>query len=178
MKGISCTAILILLLHVGYTQSAIFNAEDKKVIIAGHTNLIGSYYHVGSYVKERPLGFIEQSVEIIPGKLKQLRFGVGSGFNLYPGTAVIPFFATIRYVKPINDKWGFSVIQSYGRNIQTGDIGFNSNRYYGDVGALFNFLPKLAMSFGLGYVFNWDRWGGKSLSFTGSLGLYYSFLRK
>ena len=177
MKGISI-AILICFTSLGFSQEQIFGErENKKVLIAGHTNLIGSYYHLGSYSKERPFGFIEQTIEIIPKKISSLRFGIGSGFNLYPGTAVVPIFATFRYFKNIKERWAFSIVQSYGRNIKTGSIGFNSNRYYGDFEGVYFLNPSLSLTFGMGYIMNWDRWGGKSLSFTGSLGLYYTFYK-
>jgi hypothetical protein len=148
----------------------IFGA-GKKIVFVGNTNLIGSYYHLGSYSKERPFGFIEQTFEVTA--TKKFWFGLGTGFNLYPGTAVIPIFATARYVKTFNSNWGLHVLQSYGRNIKMGILGFNSNRYYGDIGARYHFKNGLGANFGMGYLMNWDRWGGKSLSFTGSAGFFY-----
>ncbi|MCB9224490.1 MAG: hypothetical protein R2780_14830 [Crocinitomicaceae bacterium] len=168
MKGISLFILLFLLLPC-FAQDE--SADDGKIKFVGSTHLIGSYYHLGSYSKERPLGFIEQSFEIVASP--NYWFGIGTGFNLYPGTAVVPIYVSSRYVKDFNPKWGMHILQSYGRNIKMGNLGFNSNRLYGDIGARYSFKELLGINFGMGYLFNWDRWGGMSLSFTGSVGIYY-----
>lgn len=173
MKGISLFIVMLVFARSLAQNELLVPTSNGTLKFSGHTNLVGSYYHLGSYSKERPFAFIEQTIEVIP--FDNFRFGLGTGFNLYPATAVIPIFATVRYVKPFGDKWGFTITQSYGRNLKTGKIGFNSNRYYGDIGALYALKEKIGLTFGMGYLMNWDRWGGKSLSFTGSAGLYYLF---
>lgn len=145
------------------------DAQGEKKNWFTTTNLIGSYYHLGSYSKERPFAGIEQLVEY--AAFEKFRFGLGTGFNLYPANATIPIYITARFITPMNDKWSFYILQSYGRNIKTGKIGFNSNRIYTDFGAPFHINQKFSINPSMGALMNWDKWGGKSLSFTGGLGL-------
>lgn len=166
MRGIKLFLLFALISSSSFGQ-------EKKVKWMTTTQVIGSYYHLGSYSKETPLSGIEQLIELQP--FEKFRFGLGSGFNLYPSTGTIPIFASFRFITPISRKWNFYVLQSYGRNIKTGDIGFNSNRYYGDVGGSYQLSDRLSLNAGMGYLMNWDRFGGKSLSFTGSIGLCLHF---
>lgn len=150
-------------------MSALVFGQDVRW--KGTTSLIGSYYHVGSYSKERPFAGVEQLFEVQP--FDKWSFGIGTGFNLYPANATFPFFATVRYTTSVAEKWEFFYLQSYGRNIKYGSIGFNSNRLYGEFGFPFILNNKLRLSPGMGWLMNLDRFGGKSLSFTGSVGLSY-----
>jgi len=137
----------------------------------GKTKLTVSYYHIGSYSKERPLVFLDQSFEMVIKP--QFRIGLGTGVNLYPSDLTVPLFMNLKYVKEMG-KIGFFAQQSYGVNLKLGSIGFFSHRLVGGAGVMIRLKDRLTLDPELGYVLNLDNYGGGSLSFTTSLGVYYT----
>ena len=148
------------------------HAQDKtKLAWYGNTSIGLSIYHFGGYTKQRPIYSLEQTFEIAP--FEKIRFGLGTGFNLYPAALTIPVYATVKYLITSKEKWFCSVSQSYGRNIKMGKIGFSSNRYTGNIGNSLKVSEKLWIQSELGYLLNWDKYGGGSLSLSLNFGISY-----
>lgn len=142
--------------------------------IVGKTNILVSFYHSGSYGKERPFFFLDQSFEYRFHKC--FSAGLGFGINLYPAAPATPFFINGRYhfnVRKIN----FSIEQSIGKNIKIQEYGFNSNRYIGTIGADFNLRKYLLLNSQVGYLYLWDKYGGQDLSLFATIGLTYKIIK-
>ncbi len=146
-------------------------AQNNTSPLRTSTHLISSFYHVGSYSKESPFLALEQTLDY---QLKpKFRFGLGSGLNLYPATLTIPIYSYANLTIKTTNKLNIELLQSYGRNTKLGDLGFKSNRYVGQI--IFDIHRKKKLSFApqIGYLFNWDKWGGKSLSFLLGISIRY-----
>jgi hypothetical protein len=167
MKGISVYIIIYLLSFNGFGQSS-----NKWM---GNTGLTVSYFHINSYSKERPLFFLDQTFEYVVAP--KFRIGLGTGINLYPADLTIPIFADFKYLTELN-KFGFFVHQSYGYNLKLGNLGFFSHRLIGGFGVNLKLNSRLTIDPELGYVLNLDNFGGGSLSFVASVGLYYPIGKK
>ena len=159
--------MLTVFCHTSYCQ------EREKPSWYSNTSFGLSVYHIGSFAKERPIFSLEQSFEIAP--FEKIRFGIGTGINLYPATLTIPIFASVKYILKSKEKWSCSIMQSYGRNLKIGKIGFNSNRYIGNFGNSFQVAEKTWIQGELGYLLNWDRYGIGSISLILNLGINYRF---
>lgn len=148
-----------------------FFAQENSSLLKTSTHLMSSFYHVGSYSKEKPFLALEQTLSYnIKPKIK---VGLGTGLNIYPATLTIPIYTFASFTVNKNEKINIELNQSYGRNTKLGEIGFNSNRYAGKL--IFNLNSKKQISLApyLGYLFNWDKWGGKSLSYLIGLSIKY-----
>ena len=156
-----------------FLSTSVFAQSDNKWM--GNTKLTVSYFHLGSYSKERPLLFLDQSFEYVVAP--KFRIGMGTGINLYPANLTIPVFADFKYITELN-KMGVFIHQSYGYNLKLGDVGFFSHRFNGGFGFNIRLSEKLTLDPELGYVLNLDNFGGGSLSFTAAVGLYYPIGRK
>lgn len=169
MKGIRSYIIIICLA----SSCSSFGQSINKWM--GNTKLTVSYFHVGSYSKERPLFFLDQSFEYVV--TPKFRIGLGTGINLYPADLTVPIFADFKYLTELS-KFGFFVHQTYGYNLKLGDIGFFSHRLTGGVGLNFRIGERMTLDPELGYLLNMDNYGGGSISFVGSIGLYYPLSKK
>ena len=129
-----------------------------------------SYYHIGSYSKESPFLGLEQSINY--SVFEKIQIGLGSGINVYPSTFTFPIISSITYSLPISSNWNCSILQSYGRNMKFKKNGFKSNRYFGQLSFKHPIKKNIQISPSIGYLYNWDKWGGQSLSFTIGIGLH------
>lgn len=141
----------------------------------GHTRLSLSLYEPGSYAKERPTFYLEQGFYYeINSKLTA---GGGIGINAYPGLLGLPVFLEARFNFPVK-KYPAYLFQSYGRNLNVGELFFASNRNWGGFGILFNLNENLALSPEIGYAYIWDAYGGKALHFNLGIGLTFGLSRQ
>ena len=164
-KKIILVSTITLISLMGYCQ------EGIKPSWLGNTSFGLSVYHIGSYAKQRPIYSIEQSFEVAP--FEKIRFGLGTGLSLYPATLTIPVFTSVKYIITSKKKWLCSVTQSYGRNLKLDKLGFNSNRYSGNIGNSLRIREELWMKGELGYLVNWDKYGGGSISLILNFGISY-----
>jgi len=162
---------IILLCTLGLISHYSQCQELTKRSWYSNTSIGLSTYHFGSYSKQRPIFYLEQSFEI--ALLRKIRLGLGTGLNLYPATLTIPVFANTRFIAASKNKWTCYITQSYGRNLKIGRIGFNSNRYTGNLGNSFKVGEKLWLQGELGYLINWDKYGGGSVSLNLNFGMSY-----
>ncbi len=153
---------------IGYSQAELVTKWK------GETYLMASFFRLGSYQKERPTIFLEQTINY---RLNE-RFSLGAGFgvNAYPALLGFPVHVNGKYNFKIKNRT-FSIIQSYGRNIKFGDISFNSNRYLGELRMIL-VLKNVNLTPRIGYNYLWDGYDGRSLSFLVGVGLKYDLFSR
>ena len=173
MKSTKYIYVMFILL---FSSQQIYSQTDTtfQKRIVGKTNFLVSFYHSGSYGKERPFFFLDQSFEF--RFHKHFSVGLGLGLNLYPAALATPFFINGRYHFSIR-KLNCSIEQSIGKNIKIQEYGFNSNRYFGAIGVDFNLRKYLSLNTQVGYLYLWDKYGGQDLSFFATIGLSYKIMR-
>jgi len=126
-----------------------------------------SFYHLGSYSKEKPSFFLEQNVNFVLSS--RFYLGLQMGVNLYPSLLAFPVSLQGKYyLSPSALK--MYINQSVGRNIKLGKSSFPSNRYVGSLGLDLGLGNSSRLSPHLGYSFIWDKFGGGALSFFVGLG--------
>ncbi len=166
MRSIKIALLIVLLMGLSLSYAQITPVTKWS----GETYLMSSFFRLGSYQKERPTIFLEQTLNY---RLND-RFSLGAGFgiNAYPALFGFPVHVNGKYNFNIKNKT-FSIIQSYGRNIKFGDISFNSNRYLGEIRMIL-VLKKVNLTPRIGYNYLWDRYNGRNLSFLVGIGLKYN----
>lgn len=157
MGKISCVIFLFFTITFAHGQD-----EEKEFVFA--TELNAGLLHLGSYVKERPIIFLNQ--EATYQFTHKFAAGVGVGFDLYPGSLGLPVSVTTNFK---NQATAGTLIftHSYARYLKAGPLFMASNRYMGGMGLLLNAKEETKVKFmpQIGYSFIWDRFGGKSISF-------------
>ncbi|MFK8044108.1 MAG: hypothetical protein AB8B72_01335 [Crocinitomicaceae bacterium] len=164
MKGTRLLLILFMCLSLSV------NAQSDSVKgWSGESNFLMTVYRLGSYVKERPTFFLEQNFNY--------RFhdhfsaGAGLGINAYPGLLGFPVGVHGKYhfaIKSMN----FSVLQSYHRYLNLGDLFFKSNRYLGELVGHVE-LNKIELTPRIGYNYLFDKYDGRNLGFLLGIGVSY-----
>lgn len=134
------------------------------------TNFRLGFYHLGSYSKENPSLFLEHQVNYHFKEYYSL--GLGVGMNLYPAALAFPLYLEGQRLINIGGRQ-FYFTQSYGVNLKLGDLSFFSHRYNGNFNAMFFFERKVKLIAGLGYLYLWDNYGGKNVSFLLNIGVQY-----
>lgn len=143
------------------------HAQDGKWSFS--TRLWGSYYHLGSYAKERPAFSLEElAVYDLSSRWEII---AGLGISAYPGALGLPLFAGIRYY-PLIDATGFYADASHGYHLRVSEIFFASHRNQVMIGYQFQ-RDKFDWAVGTGANLLWDRYGGGALSFVIDLSIRF-----
>ena len=150
----------------------VFSFGQSSLKWTATTDVFMSYYHVDSYAKERPIIALEEVIDFSP--FERWKYGLGFGANLYPATLTVPVFLSVKHIKPLRNDLRLSIFQTYGRNLRFGELGFSSSRNYGGLGLSLRLKDGMRVEPKIGYLLNWDKWGGASLSFTLGVGLELS----
>ncbi|MCH2234508.1 MAG: hypothetical protein MK078_09670 [Crocinitomicaceae bacterium] len=155
--------VLILTLFFGISAKA----QNEKSI-SGRTLVDVSFYHLGSYAKERPFVFLEQEINF--SLHPKFTFGLGTGINVFPGALGLPL--KLRGTYNFNRNY---IFQTVGAHLKVGTLFFSGYLWRGGYGRTFTLGDQLVLNSDLGYSYGWDRYGGKRLSFYLGIGLSYNF---
>lgn len=158
------TTLLFILIHLTGTT------QIEKGTFEFSTNLHGSFYHIGSYSKERPAFYLEQELNYYVSN--ELSLGIQTGINLYPGLLGFPVSITA-HKENYTTARTLIFTQSIGRNFGIGELFFSNYRYWGSMGIVLNEAKKMRFIPELGYSLLWDRYGGGALSFFAGVRLSY-----
>lgn len=156
--------ILILFLSVLYS-----NGQEER-LFTQQTQLRLGFYHLGSYAKERPVFLIEHQLNYQVDS--RLKLGVGAGVSLYPAALAYPIHIQGQYHFTLANIKSY-LSQDYGVNLSLGENSFFSHRYTGGYHLIFNNDKKIQWITGLGYLYLWDNFGGKNVSFLINLGILF-----
>lgn len=162
MNKVKLSFLLILQL----TAVSVFSQEKLKTA----TRPAVGFYHIGSYSKERPILLLEQDLDYVINP--SFKLGIHAGFNLYPAAAALPLGLHARYVMQAK-KTSCIITQGYSRHLKLTPVFFSANRYYGTLGICFNKQKRLQIIPELGYLYLWEQYGGKAISFTAGIRLTY-----
>lgn len=166
---------LVLLFIIGIHFGA--NAQQKRFAppthyFYGHTRFDVGFYHIGSYSKERPILYLEQSFNYWLNQ--RFSFGAGFGINLYPAALAFPVF--------VNGNYHFTVGRHFltwsntlGANLRLGELSFSSFRYLGTVSAPVYSRKSVKIVPEVGYSLLLDRSGGGAITFLAGIGIQYRF---
>jgi hypothetical protein len=143
---------------------------QNKPLLTQQTQFRLGFYHLGSYAKERPAFLIEHqfNYEVV----NRFKLGVGIGVSLYPGALAYPVHIQGQYHFLIGKRKSY-LSQDYGINLRLGANSFFSQRYTGGYHLIFNSHKKIEWITGLGYLYIWDNYGGKNISFLINVGILF-----
>lgn len=146
------------------------NAQENMQKWSQQTHLRVGFYHLGSYSKENPSLFLEHQLNYKVHEKWNL--GVGAGVNLYPAALAYPIYMEGQYRFSCRGLPSY-LSQSYGVNLSLGEYSFFSHRYIGNFNVLLLQQKKIQLITGLGYLYIWDHWGGKNISFLLNAGVEF-----
>lgn len=148
-----------------------FGQENMRRPIYLSTQLDLSFYHLGSYSKERATIYLEQAVDYQFDN--GIQVGGSFGFNAYPGLLAIPLGGQVRFPVLKKRRSDWFITQSLHKNLPVGNLFYGGNRYRGELSSILYQNDKLQIIPALGYSFIWDRYGGIALSFNAGLRVTY-----
>ena len=142
---------------------------DRPLFLTTEFNV--SFYHLGSYSKERSAIYLEQGLHYQFDN--EVAIGGTIGINAYPGLLALPVGLSAQFpiLKSLKRHW--SITQSYSRNIKIGTFFYRGNRYRGGINLRLKTGDRLQIQPEIGYSFIWDRYGGAALSFLAGVRLCY-----
>lgn len=143
--------------------------KDSIRTWSGESAFMLTVYRLGSYQKERPTFFFEQSFNY---RLNQrFSIGAGVGINVYPGALGLPVGINGRYHYRIG-KVNCTLVQSYHRNLNVGELFFSSYRYMGELIGHFK-IKDFTLNPKIGYNFLYDKYDGRNLGFLMGISAIY-----
>ncbi len=156
---------LLLLLTFGVFPSLLL-AQDPG--LEGASIFQVAPLHAGSYAKERPIFQLEQRV--LYRFNARYSAGAGTGLGIFPGALGLPLYAqgNVHFAQGKG-----RVGQSYGFYLKLSDVFFAAHRYAGELGWGWSLTESIVLEAQGGYLFWWDRFGGRALSGQLGVGLRY-----
>lgn len=149
-----------------------FSQKDES-LIEGQTFIQCSFYHAGSYSKERPAFYLQQDFHYVFGK--HFSAGPGIGFGLYPAAAALPLSVSMNYhfkVSKLQLRWQNTI----GRNVKVGALFFSSYFFNTSFVTEWYSGEKIQVHSHVGSLFLFDQHGGKSISLNAGIGCTYKLI--
>ena len=159
---------LFLILMIFSLTLAELNAQENTQKWSQQVDASVGFYHLGAYAKENPSLFLEYQANY--RVLKKINIGLGAGVNLYPAALAYPLYVEAQYRFSIGDLPAYTS-QSYGVNLKLGERSFFSHRNVGNLNVILFQDKNVQLISGLGYLFLWDNYGGKNISFLFNVGI-------